>query len=380
MTRPEHLGPLLDVWREPAIAVRLSMTQWDRLVRTARTAKLLASLASRLEHANCLGALPDAVQGALRGEERTAAFLEHMARFALRRLAATLAPLQVDVVLLKGAAYLAQDLALSRGRLVSDVDILVPAARLAEVEDALTRAGWVSKATDPYDDRYYRAWGHELPPLRHADHPLELDVHHQILPPTGRIHPRVDALFAAAVPLAGQPFKVLCPADQVLHACAHAFQDSDCTNRLRDLADIDFLVRHHGTNDAFWSDLLRRAALHGMGRPLWYGVRQARDHFATPMPEHIQTQLSAHAPTRLVEMLMSAALARTLAPVNPDRLPNFAERASRLMLGARYHFLRMPPFLLARHALSKLVRTAAHDWKNRRASDAPARNEPVNQQ
>jgi hypothetical protein len=65
---------------------------------------------------------------------------------------------------------------------------------------------------DPYDERYYREWIHELPPLRFPGRFLELDLHHTILPLTGRIQPDSAALLEASNPVEGTGFRVLCPA------------------------------------------------------------------------------------------------------------------------------------------------------------------------
>ena len=43
-------------------------------------------------------------------------------------------PIGVDIVLLKGAAYLVEGLPAAKGRVFSDIDILVPKHALAEVE------------------------------------------------------------------------------------------------------------------------------------------------------------------------------------------------------------------------------------------------------
>jgi hypothetical protein len=64
----------------------------------------------------------------------------------------------------------------------SDVDVLVPRDRLADVEAALMLAGWASTNPSEYDQHYYRRWMHELPPLQHIRRQTVLDVHHAILP------------------------------------------------------------------------------------------------------------------------------------------------------------------------------------------------------
>jgi hypothetical protein len=368
MTPPQPVITLLAIWQEPAQALRLSDMDWDGVVRVARSAKLLASLADKFETAGVKRKLPQAVQDALTAQQRTAQYLAQMVQATLLRVERTLKPLAVEAVLLKGAAYLAQGLPAARGRLVSDVDLLIPRARLVEVEQALLLAGWASQAFEAYDDRYYREWSHELPPFRTPDQPLELDVHHQILPPTGRLHPDADALLAASTPLPDSTYSVLAPPDQVLHACAHAFQDSDCTNRLRDVADIDSLLRSFGNAPDFWNALRQRAQLHELGRPLWWGIHAAAQFFRTPIPHGFARDIDVFAPPSVPRHLMGALLAITLPPGDPDRLPGTRERASRMLMTIRYHWLRMPPRLLARHAAAKAARQVKAAWTERFAS------------
>ena len=90
-------------------------------------------------------------------------------------------PLSRQVVLLKGAAYILQGLEFSRGRMPNDVDLLVRRSDLDETESSLLLAGWESETTDAYDQRYYREWSHELPPMRFPGHALEIDLHHTCL-------------------------------------------------------------------------------------------------------------------------------------------------------------------------------------------------------
>ncbi|WP_311964411.1 nucleotidyltransferase family protein, partial [Acinetobacter baumannii] len=89
-----------------------------------------------------------------------------------------------------------------RGRLFSDVDILVPKPRLDEVEAALMLHGWASTHLDPYDQRYYREWMHEIPPKVHVRRGISIDVHHAIMPETAADRPDPDLLRAAAIPIA----------------------------------------------------------------------------------------------------------------------------------------------------------------------------------
>ena len=44
---------------------------------------------------------------------------------------------------------------------------MVPRERIETVERTLLDRGWKTPVQDDYDDRYYREWSHEIPPLMH---------------------------------------------------------------------------------------------------------------------------------------------------------------------------------------------------------------------
>src|SRR3546814_6551516 len=74
-------------------------------------------------------------------------------------------------------------------RQIGDLDVLVLATDIRRAENALLKAGWEWVKSDPYDDHYYRAHMHELPPMIHKARDRMIDVHHTILPKTHRITP-----------------------------------------------------------------------------------------------------------------------------------------------------------------------------------------------
>jgi hypothetical protein len=358
---PQELSPknrpvetLLMLLAAPEKARSLGLADWDAIVRVARTARLLAPLQVRLDAEGVLATVPEQVRLHLDSALTVARYRRQMVQWELECIARALANFPGPIVLLKGAAYVAQGLAFAAGRLPSDVDIMVPRAQLDAAERALVDAGWHMEELDPYDEHYYRAWSHELPPMRYPEHPLELDLHHTILPLTGRAKPNAAALFEASTPVAGTRFHVLCPADQVLHACAQLFQDSDCGGRLRDLVDIDSLLRAFGATAGFWKELAARARLHGLARPLSYALRYSARFLGTSVPRDLLAEFSiSPGPAR---MFMDFLVPPALLPGHPDRAVPLSKRAARWLLFLRSHWLRMSPLLLARHALTKALR------------------------
>jgi hypothetical protein len=234
---------------------------------------------------------------------------------------------------------------------------MVARSDLRRVEAALLAAGWEHVKLDPYDQRYYREWTHELPPLRHKRRQSVVDVHHTILPVTGRVKPNAAALLERAVPLSGDLW-ILSPADMLLHSAAHLFQDGDVAGGLRDLVDLDSLLRHFGQSEpAFWEYLVPRARELGLERSLYYALRYSNAMLETPVPAGVHTEVASASPPLPIRAVMDRLVSRALLPGRGD-MDTLSERGARLALYARSHWLRMPPGRLAAH----LVRKASRHW------------------
>src|SRR5512139_1348835 len=284
--------------RTPELAARLSLAQWDLLVRQARHAGLLARLLSRLEEQG----LTETIPGPARWHFEAAATLAHKQQIAVRwevgQIRAALAALDAPLVVMKGAAYVMAGLPAARGRLFNDIDILVPRGLLNRAEAALMLAGWHTTGLSAYDDRYYRRWMHEIPPMQHLRRATVIDVHHAILPDTARYFPDPEKLLGRIVPVADMPgVYVLSAEDRILHSAAHLFHDGELPHGLRDLSDLDLLLRHEATAPGFWARLVARADELKLGRSLFYALRYAQHFFATPMPPEVWAGLRPVAPT-----------------------------------------------------------------------------------
>ncbi len=226
----------------------------------------------------------------------------------------------------------------------------MPEGRIGELEERLVSHGWLKIPIDPYDDRYYRVWMHEIPPLRHCERGTEIDIHHRILPRTSRLKSDPALLFEAAQALQNPRLHVLAPADMVLHALVHLFLEGDPQEglRLRDLHDVHGLLRHFGQTPGFWEGLAPRAWQLGLERPLFYGLRFARRFFATPVPQAVLDGIEDAAPPWPILKLMDGLVPLAILPGHPD-YPSRSATIARQLLYLRAHWLRMPPLMLARH-------------------------------
>lgn len=348
---------LIRVLAQPSRMARLRDCDWDLLIQQARATGLLGRLdwfAGQLDpHVQ----LPAAPRAHLRWAARKAECRHRETRYEITRLRHALRRTRVPLVLLKGAAYVHAGLDPVHGRFFEDVDILVPRGRLAAVESALMLAGWSPTHLDAYDQRYYREWMHELPPMEHHQRGTTVDVHHNILPLSGRLRPPATLLLSAAVPWPeadmGDVF-TLTPPDMVLHSATHLFHDGELTSGLRDLSDLDLLLRELSTEPAFWDRLVERAEQLALGRPLFYAIFCLVSVLETPVPLTVRRRVEAVGPPSLQRVLMLGLLQRGLRPQHPS-CNGLDVRLARLALYVRSHWLKMPPLRLIRHLLRKAM-------------------------
>jgi hypothetical protein len=345
---------LIDILRNPVRLQALDHRQWDVLLRQAREEKLLAHLGRLIDEQAIQGTCPARAIDIIANDH---AYLEHqrtLVRLEVRELHQALGAHGIPMVLLKGAAYLGAGMALARYRHLSDVDILLPEGRLEEAERVLSEAGWTTKGLDEYDDHYYRAWMHELPPMTHRHRAMEVDIHHRLLPKTSRLQPDPRPLLQDSLAVTDDNcLRLPCPADMLLHSACHLYYDSDFHHKLRDLLDLHQLSSEFAGQPEFWNDLLPRAERLQLTLPLYYALTGCRTTLGTDIPDAVVERLASAVRPGPVNGLTAWLARRVLTPVHPDRRqPVLAP----WLLYLRSHWLRMPPGLLTRHLLRKSLR------------------------
>ncbi|WP_242445644.1 nucleotidyltransferase domain-containing protein [Chromatium okenii] len=347
---------LINAVRFPETLPQLTLTDWDLLLRIARSKRLLGRLHADLSRLELLESIPTAAAAQLQAAHNLVRHRHTVLTWELDRILWALNEIKVPIIALKGTAYIIAKLPNSAGRFFADLDILVPISRIAEVEQKLTKRGWLKTQLSPYDDRYYRLWMHEIPPLRHRERESEIDIHHALLPRTSRYGTKLDTmmLFSESYSIKNSQVRVLGAQDMVLHALVHLLLEGDPNEglRLRDLIDVADLLCHFGSTPKFWKGLVLRAQQFQLERILYYGLRYSQRLLAVQIPNSVLQSLTQSAPKLPIRWLMDWLMPLALLPEHPDYPQRIAVFA-RWLLYLRAHWLRMPFLLLVRHLTYK---------------------------
>ena len=351
----ERAGLLVTALRHPERARGFDKGDWEVLVWQSRAAELMAQLQQTLVRVDVLRTAPSAARRHLDLALVIAERHARAVRSELRGLQRALQPLQVPVVLLKGAAYIAQSHRAAAGRIFNDIDILVPKSALRDAEQRLSWAGWFSLHTTVYDERYYREWMHEIPPLAHKDRGTVLDVHHTILPPTSGIRPDPQELFAASVRLGGEWgfFRALAPADMVIHSACHLFF-GEFHKGLRDLYDLHLLLTDFSIDGSFWGDLVDRARHLNLALPVLDALTQCVRLYETVVPVAVIESLTPDSSSPWPRWVRAWLFDQALRPPHASAYDR-STRLAHWLTFVRSHWLRMPLPLLVYHLSHKLL-------------------------
>jgi hypothetical protein len=356
--KPQAVLPAL-AWvqalRNPQLALAWTLPEWERVVRLARRLRLLARLAEMLAAAALMEQVPPQVRRHLVSEQRLSAWRIQSARWVMQRVSETVGETAYPWILLKGGAYMAQGLPIAAGRMPADVDIMVPREHLSDALKRLSDSGWVSAELDAHDRRYYEEWGHEVPPMTHPLHTIELDLHHNILPPVARTNVDASLLLQRLRPSGMKGWWVLDPVDQLLHSAAHLFHDSEPRDRLRDLVDIDGLVAMHAADSMFWPQTAARAIELGLTESLALACSFSHRYCGTSVPQaELAGVMRAGLPAAR-RLWLLPLLERLMLPLEPDRPTSWPVEFAAFVFLARYQLQRLPVRHLVPHVWHKMA-------------------------
>lgn len=326
---------------------------WELLIRQARGSNLLARVAYLIEERGELLLVPEKPRLHLSNGLKVFEANVRSVNWELKDIANVLKNAGIPFVLLKGAAYIASSYAAAKGRTFGDIDILVKRDMLDEAEVALVHNGWITTSLDAYEQKYYRAWMHEIPPLLNLKRQSTLDVHHTIIPPTSVLKPDAKKLWDNLnVVNPKETYYTLSLMDMILHSATHLFYGGEFENGFRDLTDLDMLFSQFNERHESWDVFVDRARDLQLELPFYYGVRYTKKILYTSIPDKVFIMLKSQEPNFLMLKILDFLYLNALMPRHSSS-ENSYTGISRWMLYVRSHWLKMPWYLLIPHLSRK---------------------------
>lgn len=344
---------LIKVLKNPKMMLELSSHEWNECLREAKIAGLAGRLASDAIYLDITEKLPLKVQNVFRSNTYNSQSSTRKIRWEINRVHRAMLGADEKVILLKGGAYIAEGLKCTHGRMSVDLDILVAKNRIDYAEEKFLAAGWEHQVENDYDQKYYREYAHELPPMVHPERYISIDVHHTILPVTSRVKPDIQKMIDDSVEsLDG--FYVFSNVDMILHSVVHLFQDGEIRSSLRNLLEQHDMYSEFGQNEEFWLKLVPRAIELGLTRSLYYSLHFTKNIFNTDIPKNVIDEINQFRPGTLTMWLMNWMVPAVISPTLGARGMNRWICQNGLYI--RSHWLKMPPFLLAKHLTIKFFK------------------------
>jgi hypothetical protein len=342
----------IQLYKEPELALKLQIEQWQSLIFVLRHHQLLARYQFIFERAGIFAALPQYAKHHLTNAKILSEKQHQQVFFEANAIVNAFEFNSAHKIFLKGAAYTLSGQTAGVGRIYSDIDILVDKQNIEQIEKALVLSGWLSEEITKYDDHYYRNWSHEIPPLRHGGRGTVLDVHHNIIPVISGRAPDVSC-FYQQVDITKDGYSVFTPAAMTLHSIVHLFFNDDVKNGFRDLLDLDLLISSNSSVE-YWATLIQLAKETKFETELKLAIRYLRLLLQTSVPDNVLQHLAM--PNNLSVKILDFMYLKVLLPSHP-LVNNPGYGIANFLVACRGHWQKMPIHILIYHLSVKGFRS-----------------------
>lgn len=352
-----NVDTIISLFKQPTLMSSYSPSEQSIIIIVLRQQNILARFAYlALEH-DAINSIHEKAQRHLRNAIKKSERQVYQVGIESQEITKTLAPYSDYVVFLKGAAYSLSGRLVGKGRLYSDIDILVTKTQLRDCEQALVIAGWLGQEITNYDDKYYRKWTHEIPPLIHTGRGTVIDVHHNILPIVSKDAPTVEAL-AAHVVSTPDGVQVLSDSAQFVHSAVHLFRNEEYLTAFRDLLDLYLMLieKSNHEQDVFIQNIVDVAKELGLS----YEVGLAFDSLKRIMGSNISQRLIDDCLHKsAARIAFDRYLFQDLLRPQHELLVGSLTPMKHLLATVRGHCIKMPLHLLVYHLSAKSLRGLA---------------------
>ncbi|MFT5839052.1 MAG: hypothetical protein ACI9UT_001554 [Flavobacteriales bacterium] len=332
----------------PRSTLAFTPKKWQQLVLILRHQQLLACYSAMFKQAGIFEQLPTQTQRHFLNADVLAENHKKQVLFEASELKRELGDKQQYLIFLKGAGYTLSGAQVGDTRIYNDIDILADKKSIDVIEKRLCLLGWLSEELTEHDEKYYRKWAHEIPPLRHGKRGTIVDVHHNIVPIISGRHVDADK-FASNSVSTPDGFQILSFSAMTLHSLIHLFFNEDVEKGYRDLIDIHTLMTANNHKE-FWLPLITLAKQTGFELELFLACRYVQKTFQTDIPDFVQDKISEFCPWNI--KFLDFMYDKTLKPNHPLCRPRFFSVAEFMIL-IRGHFQKMPLHILIYHLLCK---------------------------
>lgn len=344
--KSELFFTIVQLFKEPASGAELDERRWESIVFILRQTQLLATLYQLARVNGDFEHYPPYARKHLKAASVYAQRQAQQVRFECLEISNTLKEKEIVPVFLKGAGYTLSGSQNGQGRVYSDIDVLVPEPVLGMAQQLLQKNGWFAKKLNDYDERYYREWAHEIPPMSNVYRGTTIDVHHNIIPPVSGRAPDPGIFFNEVV-FNEQGLAYLSPPAATLHSCIHLFTNEDFTNGFRDMVDLYLLIQQY-RNDQYWGQLVKLAEQTGFTLELFYCLEALQQIFALRVSDPAVDKLNKRHNNIKTRLLSHWLFKSALCPHHP-LIFSLKNQLASFLVYLRGHWIKMPWYILLTH-------------------------------
>lgn len=357
---------LVSTFANPNQISQFSTNQWNTFLSQARVSFVLYRAYLLFKQHNLLTQVPERIIPHLKNDSVYINNLVQQLESEVATVSQQMTKKQCSPIFLKGAAYVINELELAKSRVFSDIDILVTKSELAKAENALKRIGFTSQKTDDYDQKYYREYMHEIPPMQHIIRGTVLDVHHNILPVCKGVPVNINQLaeLAVEVKFAGTKVKTFSPVGLFIHCAVHLFHEGEFEKGFRDLTDLALLYQEFNEKDRHFDQaLLSLTKDLKLETSIYLALTCINQQLNVEISTVATDFISKHRETKKLASLDDFIFRYVLVPHHPS-VHCWQFSLAKFIGYCRSHLLKMPLNLLIPHLMKKT-------WKQLTAKVAP---------
>jgi len=209
--------------------------------------------------------------------------------------------LEIDVIVLKGAALAEIIWGNVALRQMEDIDLLVREHDLERVDQMFSELGYISYE-DYKSKEWYRNNHHHLAPYYKPDKGVVIEIHRNIVSPNKLFNIDIGKMWerAQSIRIDGIDTKMLGPEDLMIHLCLNISYSDLFVGKIRNLMDLSQTIRYYGKH-IDWDRIIKEATEKKFTRFIYYPLYLAAGILKAGIEKEIIDSLKDNSDLRLLE-------------------------------------------------------------------------------